>query len=406
MQKAASSAIDEFEKVKKMRYDSEAAVNAVSEKVKALFDKIRRYKPTQIDHFVGYLSDLRMLMGEIISLKDLRYVSMTLIGEFETKTIEKTDELSQNCVNFLLKGDSLKPYDKKLDQAKTSVSKISKVAEADQASEEIDQIAHELELLIDIVNNLKIDDATQTVQIIDNISGIYTGINTLRANVKTSRKELRGTEAVQEFQAQLKLLDQGLVNYLDLCDTADKCEEYLTKLMIQIEELEGKFSEFESFIPQITEKREEIYQAFETRKLYLLEKRNKRATHLMAAAERILQGIRNRLSKFKEINEINAYFAADLMIAKIRDMIDELSKLGDSVKSGDLQTRLKTLREEAIRQLKDRTDLFTEGENIIRLGRHHFAVSERNLDLTVVNRNKEMCLPFNGNQFLRTNRGC
>jgi MoxR-like ATPase len=399
VRKAASAAIDEFEKVRKMRHDSEVALKAVEEKVNALFDQIRRSKPTQIDHFVNYLSDLRVLTGEIISLKDLRYIHMSRVEEFEKQVLEKSDELSQRCVDFLLGENSLNPYVEKLAHAKTSVANVTKVAEADEAAEEIDQIALELELLIDIVNNLKIDDATQTVQIIDHISDIYTGINTLRASLKTRRKELRGTEAVQEFHAQLKLLDQGLVNYLDLCDTVEKCEEYLTKLMIQVEELEGKFSEFDNFIPEITEKREEIYQAFETRKLYLLEKRNKRTTHLMTAAERILQGVRNRLSKFKEVNDINAYFAADLMIAKIRDMIEELSELGDAVKSGDLQTRLKTLREEAIRQLKDRTDLFTEGENIIRLGRHHFSVSERNLDLTVVNREGEMCFHLTGTNF-------
>ncbi|MCB0846720.1 MAG: DNA repair ATPase, partial [Bacteroidetes bacterium] len=190
VQKAASAAIDEFSKVRKMRHDSEVATQAVSEKLIALFDKIRRSKPTQIDHFVNYLSDLRALTGEIISLKDLRYVDMAQIEGFEKQVVGKTDELSQKCVEFLLEENSLNPYIEKLAHAKDSVAKITKVAEADEASKEIDQIAHELELLIDIVNNLKIDDATQTVQIIDHISGIYTGINTLRASLKTRRKDL------------------------------------------------------------------------------------------------------------------------------------------------------------------------------------------------------------------------
>ncbi|MEZ4848784.1 MAG: hypothetical protein R3B93_09240 [Bacteroidia bacterium] len=144
--------------------------------------------------------------------------------------------------------------------------------------------------------------------------------------------------------------------------------------MIQIEELEENSLSLKVLFRKSRKKRERSISGFLRlmHKLYLLEKRNKRTTHLMAAADRILQGVRNRVSKFKEVNDINAYFAADLMIAKIRDMIDELNRLGDAVKAGDLQTRLKTLREEAIRQLKDRTDLFTEGENIIRLGRHHF----------------------------------
>ena len=64
----------------------------------------------------------------------------------------------------------------------------------------------------------------------------------------------------------MKLLNQAVVNYLDVCDTPEKCEEYLTKVMVQIEELEGRFAEFDEFVVQLAEKREEIYNAFETRR--------------------------------------------------------------------------------------------------------------------------------------------
>ena len=77
----------------------------------------------------------------------------------------------------------------------------------------------------------------------------------------------------------------AIVNYLDVCDTPEKCDEYLTKLMVQIEELEGRFAEFDEFVVQLSEKREEVYTAFETRKLALVEARNKRAGALMSAAE-------------------------------------------------------------------------------------------------------------------------
>ena len=50
--------------------------------------------------------------------------------------------------------------------------------------------------------------------------------------------------------------------------------------MIQVEELEGRFAEFDEIRRRSsTEKREEIYNAFEARKLQLVEARNRRATH-------------------------------------------------------------------------------------------------------------------------------
>jgi hypothetical protein len=36
-------------------------------------------------------------------------------------------------------------------------------------------------------------------------------------------------EGVAEFNSQIKLLNQGVVNYLDVCDTPEKCEEFLTR---------------------------------------------------------------------------------------------------------------------------------------------------------------------------------
>ena len=53
-----------------------------------------------------------------------------------------------------------------------------------------------------------------------------------------------------------------------------------------------KQTDFEDFITQIIEKREEVYNAFEARKNNLLEARNNRTTALQNAAERILNGIK------------------------------------------------------------------------------------------------------------------
>ena len=70
-----------------------------------------------------------------------------------------------------------------------------------------------------------------------------------------------------------------------------KCDEYLSKAMVQIETLSGKFADFDDFVLQLTDKQEELYNAFESRKVQLVSERNQRASALMASAERILKGI-------------------------------------------------------------------------------------------------------------------
>ncbi len=54
--------------------------------------------------------------------------------------------------------------------------------------------------------------------------------------------------------------------------------------MVQLEELEGRFAEFDEFVVQLAQRREDVYAAFESRKVQLVEKRNRRAESLASAA--------------------------------------------------------------------------------------------------------------------------
>ncbi len=118
--------------------------------------------------------------------------------------------------------------------------------------------------------------------------------------------------------------------------------------MVQVEELEGRFAEFDEFVAQLTQRREEIYNAFEARRVQLVESRNRRAETLAQSADRILSGIRTKAASFKTLDELLGYFASDLMVDKVRGIIDQLQSLDDAVRVGDLQGRLKTTREDAV----------------------------------------------------------
>ena len=50
-----------------------------------------------------------------------------------------------------------------------AIDHLTKVTEATQLQSEIDQTAKDLELLIEVISNLKIEDATQRTKIIDDI---------------------------------------------------------------------------------------------------------------------------------------------------------------------------------------------------------------------------------------------
>ncbi|UOG73210.1 DNA repair ATPase [Hymenobacter tibetensis] len=401
IRQTASAAVAEFEKVQSIRKNTSQQTQTVFQKADDLASRIRRAAPDTVTEFVQLLGELRAVRGEVISLKELRYVEAPAV-EAHAATLETlSKEVATHTVEFLLKPDALAPYATRVQTIEEGVAQVQKTVEADQREQETAAIAQELELLIEVVSNLPIPDPTQTTAIIDNISAVYARFNQIRAALKRRRQALAGTEAQAEFTAQLKLLDQALTNYLDLADAPAKCDEYLTKLMVQLEELEGKFPDFDQFLSQLATKREQVYEAFESKKVALVAARNQRATALLQSAERLLKAVQTRLGRLESVADINGYFAADLMVEKVRGTMEELRKLGDAVKADDVQSRLKTLREDAVRQLRDRADLYADGGQTLKFGSHAFTVNTQPLDLTVVLRDGDLHYHLTGTNFFQ-----
>jgi hypothetical protein len=399
IKQAAEAAVGEFEKVQLVRRNTREQVERASAAARKVMAAIGARRFEVIGDYVRSLADLRAVRGEIIALAELRYVDRAQVDAMEQEIAQQTERLSFGAVRFLLQPDALAPYEEAVQSQRGEIDKLEKGADARRLTEAVEANAADLAMLIEIVGNLKIDDATERMAIIDAISAVFARLNQVRAQLKNRSGELLRQEGAAEFGSQLKLLGQSVVNYLDVADTPEKCDEHLTRLMVQLEEVEGRFAEFDEFVVQLAEKRDEIYNAFESRKLQLMEARNQRATALMSAAERILKGVKARVDKMESVAEIEGYYAADMMIEKLREIITSLGGLGDSVKVDDLQSRMKTIREDAVRQLKDRQELYEDGANVIRLGRHRFSVNRQSLDLTTVERGGELFFHLSGTNY-------
>jgi len=396
---AANAAVEEFEKVVRVRRDTQQRTNEVRTNVQKLIKSIERGRFENIDDFVSTLASLREQRGHALGLKELRYVDEAIVAELEEITAERAERVSRRCVEFLLTPGALDPYVNRVETTGQQVESIATVAEAKKLEEEIDASGTQLELLTETVSNLRIEDTTKRTEIIDSIGNVFASLNRVRSSLKSRISELISVEGKAEFASQLKLLEQTTSGYLDVCGSPQRCDEYLTKVMVQLEELEGRFAEFDEFVVMLAQRREDVYAAFESRKVSLIEKRNRRAEALTSAAGRILKGIDSRVNKMESTDEIAAYFAGDLMVEKVRDIIRQLGEQDDAVRVEDLQSRLKTIREDSVRQLKDRQDLYEDGGDIIRLGKQRFAVNTQPLDVTTVLRDGEMCLHLTGTQF-------
>jgi hypothetical protein len=399
IKETATFAIGEFEKVTRIKNATVEQVGEAEEQTEALLKKLEYGTFENVYEYVEVLGEIRSLRGKIASLRDLMYVDLELVEGLDTSVKEKNDVFSNQCIQFLIGPDGLKPYEEAVEELQSGIEGVTKSQEGQELADKMNKTSEDLELLMDIVSNFKIDDPTVSTEIIEKISGLFSKVNNAKAKLKTKIEAFNKSEMAIQFNAQMRLLGQAVVNYLEIADTEEKCDTYLNKVMVQLQELEGKFSEFDEYLVKLGQKREEIYSTFESRKQALLDKLNKKLVNLFDSATRIISGIENRLSSFDSIEKINGYLATDIMAEKVRDITSELRTLGDTVKADELSSKLKALKENTIRQLKDRQDLYLKGKDVIKFGQHHFSVNRKTIDLSIVQKEGQLYYHITGTDF-------
>ncbi len=396
--------LDEFDKVVAIRLRAEQALEQARRKQYEVTRKLRPEDLPSVEAYMTALRALRSQRGELIGLRELRYIDLAAVDELEKETVEAFDTVSGHCVDFLLGDAAFAPLVAQIEALDAEIAGASKATDLEETTGKVDALGDGLDVLSEIAGGLQVADATARTTILESISEVFAQLNRLRASLESRRESILGAEGRAEFAAQFKLLSQSVDSALGRADTPEACDDQLSRLMLQLEEVESRFSEFDAFLGQLADKREEIYEALTSRKQTLVEERQRRAQNLFAAGERILTGVSRRSKSFKDEQELNAYFAADPMLLKLRELVGRLGTLGDSVKSDELESRLKSARQDALRLLRDRSELFEDGAEILRFGRHRFSVNTQPLELTMVPRvgddgQTEMAFHLTGTDF-------
>ncbi|WP_370979462.1 DNA repair ATPase [Agaribacterium sp. ZY112] len=392
--------LDEFEKVESIRQASIAALKEAASDQRNLLSTVHPDRWTKPAEFVDALASLRRQFGRLLSLKDLRYVDLDKISVLEIEVTEVQEKLGQDVVQFLSRDEALLPYTEQIKELEEKLQKVESIVEIEPLLESIKAIAEGLDLLSEMMATLSIRDATLRTQIIDAISEVYASLNQLRAKANNKEQELGQGEAVAQFSAQFRLFSQSITNALGSATTPEKCDEQLSRLLMQLEELEAEFSRYDEFLENIVTKREEVYESFEGRKQQLLDEQQRRAQSVADAADRIIDNIQKRLNKFSSIDDLNTYFSSDALVLKSRDLVQQLHELDSSVKADDLDARLKGAKDQAVRAIRDKSDIYEDGGNVIKLGpKHKFNVNTQELDLTIIPRDGALCFHLIGTDF-------
>lgn len=392
--------VDEFEKVESIRAHSATEMKKAVTEQNTIVSQIASATMVSVEEYVAALDSLRKQRGHLTTIREYRYMDVDKLQNMDSELIELNETLSERTAVFLSDDAALVPYHTEITELETRLPAHTKVADLDPDLNKLENIAGGLDLLSELIATLKVDDATIQTKIVDAISAVYSKLNQTRARGKQLRKDMGSAEAIGQFSAQFKLFSQSITNALGQATDPERCETQLTRLLVQLEELESQFSEHEQFLADILDKREEIHDTFTAHKQQLIDAQQARAQTLSDAVSRMLGNIEKRAQRFSEMDELNTYMASDALVLKVHDIVGQLRDLDSAVKADDADARLKMIRDMAIRALRDRGDLYSADGKIISLGpRHKFSVNTEDLDLTIIPRKDGLALHLIGTQF-------
>jgi len=397
---SAAMVLDEFEKVESIRQQSARAMTEAQTRQQELMSGLSVQEFTDVQAYVDALGALNAQRGKLLTIREYRYIDVAQIDEMEAQLLAEHERLAAEVSAFLAGEQALAPYHQQLQELDASAEQAETVTQLAEPLEQLTAMAAGLDMLSELMASLRIDDATQRTRGGEAISELYAKLNQSKARAELRRKSLGSAEQVAQFGAQFKLFSQAITNALAQAQDPESCDEQLSRLLVQLEELESQFGGHEAFLSDILDKREELLETFEAHRQRLLDERQRRAQGLQDAAVRIIDSLPRRTGRLTEPDLLNAFFATDPLILKLRELIERLRALHDNVKADDIEARLKGARDQAVRGLRDKRELFEGGGNVIRLGpRHRFSVNAQELDLTLLPRGDSLSLHLTGTDY-------
>src|SRR5699024_8274628 len=143
---------------------------------------------------------------------------------------------------------ALQPFEQRLGEIDDAAQQAQTASALVAEIEHMQAMGADLDTLSELMATLKVDDATERTKVVEAISGIYARLNQARARADQRRRTLGSAEAVAQFSAQFSLFGQAIASALGLATDPERADEQLSRLMVQLEELESQFGEHEQFL--------------------------------------------------------------------------------------------------------------------------------------------------------------
>ncbi|MBQ0825318.1 DNA repair ATPase [Streptomyces tagetis] len=391
----------EFRTVQELTRHAAERLDEAAGRLDAVVRRLRGESPRDAAAWVTGLTELRRAQGQLLSLKELRHLDSERLEELAEGAEADLASFGRRAVTHLARDEAFAGHHADVEELLDAAGAVTTVAETAPVAARLDELGDRLRTVTEVVAGLEFGDATVRTAVLERIAAVLGGVNRVRATLGNRRRELLDREERAAFAAEFALLGQSVTGALAAAGSPEACDEQLARVLVQVENLESRFGEFDDFLGELADKRDEVHEAFAARKQTLADARARRAERLADSAARVLATVTRRAAALPDADAVTAYFTSDPMPGKVRRIADDLRAEGDTVRAEEIGGRLEAARQEALRALRDRTDLYADDGRALRLGDHHFAVNTQPLDLGLVPDGDGLCFALGGTDYRR-----
>ncbi|WP_051951137.1 DNA repair ATPase [Actinacidiphila yeochonensis] len=359
------------------------ALEQAREEAAALVRRSHGEPPTDAEAWTRLLAELRRAQGRVRTLRELPRLDLAALERVEADLDAELAAATERAFAFFVGPDAFAAPLAAAQGAAEDAEAVSTAAEAARLADQLSEQADALMTVTDLVTGAVAADPALGTAVLLAIGEVLAAVNRARAVLANRRRALLDAEHRAAHAAESALLVQATTAALAAADTPAACDDHLARLLLRVDGLEARFAEAEELAADLALRREEIRQAFATRRQILLDEAAARADRVAASARRALETLRRRLAGLTSAADIHAAQAADPMAVRVRAAAEELRGLDDRVRAQELTDAALGAVRTALRDLRDRADLSDDGGASVRLGRHRFAVRREPVELTL-----------------------
>ncbi|HUF99890.1 MAG TPA: DNA repair ATPase [Ilumatobacter sp.] len=321
---------------------------------------------------VAMMGELRRTRGAVAGLGELEQLDPLAIEPLAQQLDEANVAMSARAITVLADATAFATFHQAVDTQTRAVDEATTTVELDAIAATLAAQAHDLDAVVDTVAAIDSGDPTVRTGIVRSVSDITGALNRARSILDQRRRALAATETGAAFDAERGLVEQTMGGSVATAATPEDCDAVLARLLVNIERLDSRYGDDPERGADLAELRNAVHEAVSAKRTTLVDERNRRASRLVEAGNRLIETVARRAAEQTTDQEVEAFLATDQMPSRVRELADELESLGDAGRAAEMRSALRLAAETARRRLRDRTALGGD-DNVIKLGSHRLS---------------------------------